>query len=69
MNASKHPEQTMPPKMGSGEHPAVQAYRDKVESIVDGQEAEADALNRELANYLESVRTPVPPPPSEWNDE
>lgn len=69
MNASRRPERSVPPKAGSGEHPAAQAYREKVESIVDGVEADADALNRELANYLESVKTPVPPALPKWNDE
>lgn len=50
------------PKTGSGEHPAVKAYREKLDSIVDGAEADVEQLNRTLATYLRSVKTPIPPP-------
>lgn len=46
----------------SGEHEAVKSYRAKLESI-EGETVESvDALNRELAAYLEEIRTPIPPP-------
>lgn len=52
-----------PARAPSGTHPAVQAYRDKLESIVENTGSDVADLDRKLADYLESVRTPVPPAP------
>ena len=69
MPSSRPPKPTIapaPPRTASGQHPAVQAYRRKLESMVDGAyeaitrlEADADACRREL----ESV-----PPPADNDD-
>lgn len=48
-----------PPRTLSGQHPAVSTYRDKLESIVDGEAEDLDALNRKLAEYIKET---VPPP-------
>ena len=53
---------TPPRKGSSGEHPAVQAYRDKLDSVVEHTELPTRELDERLAKYLEEVRTPVPPP-------
>jgi hypothetical protein len=45
----------------SGEHPDVAAFRDKLESIAEHTVPAADDLNQKLADYLQEVRTPVPP--------
>jgi hypothetical protein len=49
-----------PPRTKSGRHTAVAAYRDKLESIVDGEAEELDALNRKLEAYIKE--SSVPPP-------
>lgn len=49
----------------SGNHPAVQAYRDKLQSVSDAVTPELDKLNAELDEFLNEVRTPVPPAPEE----
>jgi hypothetical protein len=49
------------PTSKSGEHPAVVAMRDKLESITDGELVAANEIDLALAAYLEEVRTPVPP--------
>ena len=47
----------------SGPHPAVKAYRDKLQSVSDAVNPELDKLNAELDDFLSEVRTPLPPPP------
>jgi hypothetical protein len=48
-----------PPRTKSGEHPLVQGYRRKLDSIADGETATKVAdLDKELTEYLESVRPP-----------
>ncbi|HSY21512.1 MAG TPA: hypothetical protein VK841_05330 [Polyangiaceae bacterium] len=63
------PKPTMPPPLEkrslSGHHPAVTAYRNKLESIVEGVEERGAGLDAELAEYLEKLRTPVPPAPDD----
>lgn len=44
----------------SGEHPAVQTYRKKLESIADNPAP--SQLDQELTEYLKQVKTPIPPP-------
>ena len=51
-----------PPRTKSGQHPAVVAFRAKLESITEGEMTKFDELDQKLAEYLESVKTPVPPP-------
>jgi hypothetical protein len=53
----------------SGEHPAVQSYRGKLQSIEDGVGETARALDEELEAYLKHVSTPPPPPPDKDNAE
>jgi hypothetical protein len=48
------------PRTKSGQHPAVGQYRDKLDSIVDNQAEDIDALNRALAEYVKE--SSVPPP-------
>ena len=47
----------------SGEHPAVRAYRDKLKSVDKGGTAAVRALDRELQEFLDDLKTPVPPKP------
>ncbi len=50
----------------SGQHPAVQAYRKKLESIDKGATAATDELDRALQQFLIDLKTPVPKePPSD----
>lgn len=58
---SKRP--TVAPTAKSGQHPAVQAYRAKLESIDNGATAATVELDRELDQFLRDLRTPVPPRP------
>lgn len=51
------------PSARSGEHPAVKAYRDKLESVDKGGDAAVSALDRELQQFLDDLKTPVPPKP------
>jgi hypothetical protein len=50
-----------PKRTLSGQHPAVTAYRDKLDSIVEGVEEQGADLDKTLAEYLEAIRTPPPP--------
>jgi hypothetical protein len=55
---------TRPPRpTKSGAHPAVKAYRAKLESMVDGIVHDAERLGQDASDMLESVRTPPPPKP------
>lgn len=63
----KPPRPPPPPRAISGQHPAVQAYREKLESVNEHQVEDLTALDTELQAFLESVRT-IPPPP-EPDDE
>lgn len=54
-----------PPKIShkrtsSGDHPAVREYRDKLQSIADGAQADAEELDAKLQAFIDS--TPPPPP-------
>lgn len=55
------PEVSEEPKKGSGTHPAVLAYRKKMDSVRDGTLPLVDALNARLDRALEKMRT-LPPP-------
>jgi len=67
MSATESPPKTpKPPRSGrSGEHPAVRAYRAKLESIAEGAAAPLGELDRALRQFLEDVRgnTPLPSKP------
>jgi len=54
-----------PPKStrSSGEHPAVQAYRAKLESVDEGASAATNALDKALQEFLGVLKTPVPRAP------
>jgi hypothetical protein len=53
-----------PPKPArSGEHPAVQAYRKKLDSVDEGVTAATGELDRALEQFLTDLKTPVPPKP------
>ena len=53
-----------PPKATpSGQHPAVREYRAKLESIAEGDEVRKN-LDRQLDEYLQELRTPLPPKPA-----
>ncbi len=49
----------------SGQHPAVKAYRKKLDSIKEGCVAATSELDKKLEEYLTDLKTPVPkdPPP------
>lgn len=47
----------------SGQHPAVKAYRKKLESIDENCNAAASNINRQLQEYLDYMKTPVPEDP------
>jgi hypothetical protein len=45
----------------SGEHPAVQAYRSKLESVSQRVTVATNRLDLELQEFLAGLKTPVPP--------
>jgi hypothetical protein len=49
-----------PPRTKSGQHPAVGKYRDKLDSIVDGEAEELDVLNRRLEDFIKESTMPPP---------
>ena len=51
-----------PPRTRSGTHPAVIAFRAKLDSIAEHDERRVE-LDQELDAYLKDLRTPVPPKP------
>ena len=59
---SEKPPPRRPVVHPSGEHEAVKTFREKLESIAEHQVADVGALDRELDEYLESMRTTPPPP-------
>lgn len=62
-NLDEHqPQKKRSTKALSGEHPAVKAYRDKLASVDEGSTAATKALDEELQEFLDDMRTPVPPP-------
>jgi hypothetical protein len=58
---SIHPPGPVPKRTASGQHPAVIDYRKKLESIADGVMEESARVDRVLEEYLQQIRTPVPP--------
>lgn len=56
-----------PPKLtnscASGEHPAVRAYRAKLDSVDEGVTAATSELDKQLQQFLKDLKTPVPPKP------
>lgn len=49
-----------PPRTQSGQHKAVSAYRDKLDSIVDGEAEDLKALDRRLSEYIQESTNPPP---------
>lgn len=52
----------------SGQHPAVKAYRAKLESIAEnpaGAANKLDKLDRDLEEFLADLKSSHPPPPEE----
>lgn len=49
-----------PKAASSGEHPAVQAYRAKLESVDEGVSAATSKLDQALQEFLAALKTPVP---------
>lgn len=49
----------------SGQHPAVKAYRKKLESIDEGCEAATHELDQKLQEFLNEMKTPIPPKPDQ----
>jgi hypothetical protein len=47
----------------SGEHPAVRAYRAKLDSVAEGAAKAKSKLDRELQQFLTDLKTPVPSEP------
>jgi hypothetical protein len=57
------------PKSGSGQHPAVKAYRDKLQSIHEHTVPKIAEIDEDLAQFLieeptSSPTIPVPAPPT-----
>lgn len=53
----------VPPKTSiSGQHPAVQEYRRKMESIAEGVGAVVDELDQKLSAFLSDMQSSRPPP-------
>lgn len=44
----------------SGEHRAVKVYREKLDSVAEKGAKAVDELDRELQEFLDDLRTPVP---------
>lgn len=63
--ASAAPTSPTKPAGGSGEHPAVKAYRAKLISVEDGTGGACASLDKALADYLNELKTPVPSGPPE----
>ncbi len=57
MTELEHPPQKKHYSVRSGEHPAVKAYRDKLESVDKGSTAAVSELDRELQEFLDDLRT------------
>lgn len=55
---SKAPPPKRPP---SGAHPSVVAYRQKLQSLSDHASADLTELDRQLAEYLDEIRSDPPP--------
>ena len=51
----------------SGEHPAVQSFRAKLDSVDASTSAAIDKLDRELDRCRAKLKTPVPPKPLRLN--
>jgi len=49
----------------SGQHPAVKAYRAKLDSISEGATAAKKSLDDKLEEFLHDLTTPVPTIPPE----
>ena len=58
--STKHPASKGPK---SGEHPSVQKYRAKIESIDEGATTATNKLDQMLEEFLIDLRTPVPTGP------
>jgi hypothetical protein len=65
MSSSRRP----PRAAKSGEHPAVRGYRDKLASVANLPAQKLSELDKELTEYLAAVRTPIPPPGAQDDDE
>lgn len=46
---------------GSGQHPVVQAYRAKLDSIEESAVTATSDLDRRLEEFLTELKTPAPP--------
>lgn len=53
----------------SGQHPAVQGYRKKLESIADGVGVATDVLDQKLSELLSDMKSSRPPPSDETKSE
>jgi len=59
--SKERPKTTPRSSAASGQHPAVKAYRRKLESVDQGASAATAELDRQLDEFLTSLKTPVPP--------
>lgn len=59
VSLSKRP--PAPKSTPSGQHPAVVAYRRKLDSVADTAGAELDSLDQAIQKYLEEVKSDPPP--------
>lgn len=64
MRPEQHP---VPGKARSGQHPAVKAYRAKIDSIDEHVSVATNALDQALAEFLADLKTPLPPNPDAAN--
>lgn len=63
VTSRRPPPLPMPPRTKSGQHPAIQQFRAKLESLTEGHLAQRfDALDAKIDATTEALKTPVPPP-------
>ncbi len=58
-------DEKQPPRTKSGQSPAVQAFRQKMESINEGTLVDLEELNRDAADLAAKHKSDVPPPPKD----
>jgi len=59
---SIRPSKRVPKSARSGEHPVVQAYRAKLESLAESTASATSKLDQELEEFLTELKTPMLPP-------
>lgn len=57
-NLDEHQKKRQKSRALSGQHPLVKAYRDKLDSVDRGSTEATKALDEELQEFLEDMKTP-----------